>query len=60
MTKEKQKLREVRVVSSPYQPSKADLEADLRVDASFDEAVKALARPVRIREVSRPVTGKRD
>ncbi|MCY4220976.1 MAG: hypothetical protein OXC25_09785 [Thiotrichales bacterium] len=30
-----------------YQPSKAGLEEDMRVDATFDEAVAALARPVK-------------
>lgn len=54
MTKEKPKPRTVRIVSSTYQPSKKELEVDLRVDASFDEAVAALAKPIRVEEVSRP------
>ena len=52
MSKEKPEPHAVRVVQSSYQPNRAELEADLRVDASFDEAVDALARPVRVREVS--------
>ena len=54
MTKQKPKPREVEIVSAKYQPSKAELETDLRVDATFDQSVKALAKPVQIREVSRP------
>ena len=34
-----------------YQPSKAELEEDLRVEESFDEAVQALVRPVKVRYV---------
>ena len=44
----------VEVAHAAYQPSKAELEADLRVDATFDEAVEALTWPVNIRHVSRP------
>ena len=40
--------KEVDIVHSDYQPSKAELEADLRVSASFDEAIEALCRPVSI------------
>lgn len=59
MTDEKPKRplpepREVRLVHNDYQPSKAELEADLRVDATFEEASDALMRPVRIRNVIRP------
>ena len=39
--------------SSTYQPSKAKLEEDPRVDATFEEAIQALARPMRIRYVPR-------
>ncbi len=46
--------REVRIVHNDYQPSKAQLEADARVEATFEEAVDALASPVRIRNVIRP------
>ena len=50
----KPKAREVEVVRPDYQPSAAELEEDVRVDASFDEAVDALTQPVRIRYVERP------
>ena len=42
------------LVPPSYQPSKAELEEDLRVDATFDEAVQALVRPVKVRYVKRP------
>ena len=45
---------EVEIVHPSYQPSKAELEADMRVEASFEEAVDALAQPVRFRYVNRP------
>ena len=44
----------VEVVNPRYQPSKAELEADLRVNATFEESVKALTRPVNIRYIPRP------
>ena len=46
--------REVALVHPSYQPSKAELEEDLRVDATFDETVQALVRPVKVRYVKRP------
>ncbi len=46
--------REVRIAHSDYQPSKAELEEDLRVDATFEKACDALVQPVRIRHVTRP------
>ena len=48
------KPREVEVVHPSYQPSKAELEEDMRVNASFEEAVDALTRPVHIRYIDRP------
>ena len=40
---------EVEIVRPSYQPSKTELEEDVRVDASFEEAVQALTRPVCVR-----------
>ena len=48
------KPREVEIVNPSYQPSKSELEEDVRVNATFDKAVKALVKPVRTRYVSRP------
>ena len=45
---------EVRVRPSDHQPSKAELEADMRVEASFDEAIEALCQPVQIRDIDGP------
>ena len=50
----KPKARDVEIVHPDYQPSAAELEEDVRVDATFDEAVDALTRPVSIRYVDRP------
>ena len=46
--------KDVDIVHSDYQPSKAELEADMRVEASFEEAVEALCQPVQIRYISEP------
>ena len=48
------KPQEVELAHPSYQPSKAELEEDLRVDATFDEAVQALVRPVKVRYVKYP------
>ena len=50
----KPKAREVEIVRPEYQPSATELEEDTRVDATFNEAVDALAKPVCIRYVDRP------
>ena len=50
----KPKPRDVEIVRSTYQPGKAELEADMRVDATFEETVDALAQPVNIRYIDRP------
>ena len=46
--------REVEVVNPSYQPSKAELRADVRVEATADEAVAALTEAVRIRYIPKP------
>ena len=55
--KEREELpppHEVEIVHPSYQPSRAELEADIRVEATFEEAVEALTRPVEIRYIPRP------
>ena len=42
--------REVRVKPSRYQPSKAELEEPVRIDATPDELAAAVLRPVRMIE----------
>ena len=54
MMSEKRTPREVEIVESSYQPSAAELNEDMRVDATFDEAVDALAMPVMITYIERP------
>ena len=44
----------VEVVEPSYQPSKSELEADLRVDATFPQAVKALSKTLNIKHVKKP------
>ena len=46
--------REVEIVHPDYQPSAAELNEDMRVDATFDEAVDALTKPVTIKYIDRP------
>ena len=41
----------VQVVHQSYQPSKAELDADLRIKSTFKQAIQALIRPARIRRV---------
>ena len=48
MKSTKQKRPEVWLKPNTYQPSKAELEADLRVQTSFDQAAKALVKPVKV------------
>ena len=53
MAKKSKPRREVEIVSPSCQPSKDELEEDLRVNASFEEAVDALTQPVSIRYIHR-------
>ena len=50
----KKQRRKVRLKHPSYQPSKAELEADVRVDATFDELAKASVQPVEIEYESEP------
>lgn len=45
---------EVRLIHPSYQPNKAELEEDLRVNATFEELAAAVVRPLRVRYVKRP------
>jgi len=44
----------VKVPENTYQLSKAELDADLRVNATLDEAMDAVVRPVKIERVKTP------
>ena len=48
------KPRTVEIVRSDYQPSKAELEADMSIDASFEELVQTTVEPVDIKTIPRP------
>ena len=41
----------VELPQQSYQPSKADLEADVRLEGTFKHAIEAVLRSVRIRRV---------
>ena len=42
------------IVHPSYQPNRAEFRQDLRIDASFDDAIKALVQPVKVRYVESP------
>ena len=50
----KSKLRVVEIPDQSYQPSVKELNAVIRLPGTFDDAVKALVRPVRVRRI--PIT----
>ena len=43
--------RVVEVMHPSYQPTQAELEEDVRIDAPFEDVVRALTRPVELRYV---------
>ena len=54
-------VRDVKVMDSSYQPSKAELEADVSIDASPEEVGRARVQTVNVRRhTSGPKTLKRD
>ena len=48
------KPRTVEIVRSDYQPSKAELEEGVSIDASFEELMQAAVEPVEIKTIPRP------
>ena len=40
----------IEIEDTDYQPSRKQLRADLRVNATFDQAIDALCKPVQIRQ----------
>lgn len=48
------KPRIVEMARSSYQPLKKEMEKYARVDATFEESVKALVQPVEVVSVERP------
>ena len=53
-TTRRKKPRAVKVIHPSYQPSRAELLDDVRVKASFKQAIKALGKPVKIEYVKSP------
>ncbi len=49
--KESKKPKIVELVKSTYQPSRAELREDLRLQGTFKEAIQALVKPAKIRKV---------
>ena len=50
----RKKPHAVEVVRSDYQPSKAELEKDMSIDASLEELIQSVAEPVGIKYIPRP------
>lgn len=48
MKRKKSEPPTVRLIHHSYQPSKAELEQDHHVDATFDEIAKAVTRTVKV------------
>ena len=44
----------VEIVRSDYQPSKAELEEDMSIDATFEDLMQVAVQPVEIRYIPRP------
>ena len=51
---DKPKSDEVEIVHPSYQPTAKELREDLRLKGTFDDAIKALVLPVRVRQVMPP------
>ncbi len=43
--------REVKIIHPSYQPSAAELREDLRLEGTFEDAIKGLVKPVKVRYV---------
>ena len=48
MKNQKPKRREIKLIHPKYQPNKAELEEDLRIDATFEDLSKAVVQPVKV------------
>ena len=59
MPRKEPKTRIVKVMDSSYQPSKAELEADVSIDASPEEVARALMSTVNVQRASPAVKSPR-
>ena len=49
-----QKRKKVEIVKPEYQPSKEELEEDMKVDLDFEELTKAVLTPVDVEQTEKP------
>lgn len=54
MPKVRSKRQQAVVVDRTYQPTKHELEQDLRVAPDFSVVVRALVQPVEVKQVAKP------
>ncbi len=52
--KKKTELRTVSLAKSSYQPSREELQEDVRLDCSLEELVEAVLQPVEIQWADKP------
>lgn len=52
--KQKPKPKTIELVNPRYQPSKADLEGDMRINASPEKVARAVMRRVNVWHIRRP------
>ena len=52
--KQKPKPRKITLVDSSYEPTKAELEEEFQIDATFEELTRAVAESVEIEYVKKP------
>ena len=54
MKRQQPKPRKVKLVKSSYQPSKVELQEEVKLDCSFDELFQAMFQPVDVEWIERP------
>ena len=52
--KQKPKPRKITIVDSSYEPTKAELEEEFKIDATFEELTRAVVQPVEIQHAKKP------
>ena len=52
--KKQPKPKTVELVKTSYQPTKAEMEEEFTVDASFEDLTKAVVQPVKLRWIDKP------
>ena len=54
MSKRKPKSNTVEIVKPDYQPSKEELEEDMRVDLNFEELTQAVLQDTEVKQEDKP------